>query len=93
MAKAATVLVLDDVGDGLDGAPEGSGWIPEKITGTRDVIDYRHKEPRLRTIVTPWLSEKKMAAYYGGGTAKRVYREAAVVRVGPQEGARDGGRA
>ncbi|MDC3983129.1 hypothetical protein [Polyangium jinanense] len=82
VATAATVLVLDDVGDELDSAPEGSGWIPDRVAGTREVIDYRHKEPRLRTIVTTWLSEERMAAYYGGGTAKRVYGQAAVVKVG-----------
>ena len=84
MAKAATVLVLDDVGDELDSAPEGSGWIPDRVAGTREVIDHRHKEPRLRTIITTWLAEERMAAYYGGGTAKRVYGQAAVVKVGGQ---------
>jgi hypothetical protein len=50
------------------------------------VIDYRHKRPELRTIFTTWLLEREMARFYGGGTAKRVYEHAAVVRVGSQEG-------
>ncbi len=86
VAKSAPVLVFDDVGDELDGAPAGSGWIPEKVAGTREVIDYRHKRPELRTIFTTWLPKREMAKFYGGGTAERVYEHAAIVRVGPQEG-------
>jgi len=86
-AKRATVLVFDDVGDELDGAPAASGWIPERIAGTREVVDYRHKRPELRTIFTTWLPKRDMAKFYGGGTAERVYEHAALVKVGPQEGA------
>jgi hypothetical protein len=85
LAKTAPLLLLDDVGDELDSAPQGSGLIPDRIEGTREVVDYRHKRPELRTIYTTWLSEVAMASYYGGGTAKRVYERAAVILVGPQE--------
>jgi DNA replication protein DnaC len=76
-ARAATVLVLDEVGGGPQGDSQGVVF---------RLLHERHRELK-QTIVTTGLDEQSVSGLYGGGIAGRLFEDAFVIRVNKRAGA------
>lgn len=83
LARSADVLVLDNLGWALDGAPGESALAAQKRGPTCDLLDRLSTRRRnsFRLIVTTWLDEKSMARAYTGGVVPRVYEGAELVKI------------
>lgn len=73
-AIAATVLVLDDLGQDLGGANAGSGVLSQRVTGATSVIMKRHNTNRTTWITTPY-DAKRIESLYGDGVSGRLLEE------------------
>ena len=80
-ALSAEVLVLDDLGAELQGAPVGGGLLAQRIGPASKVIAERF-ERRLPLVVTPGVERDQIGAFYGERIARRVYEGASVIRLG-----------
>lgn len=92
-ALSAPLLVLDDLGAELHGAPKGSGVLAQRIEAAGRVLHRRHDRD-LPTVITTAIGaelvtsapvrelQAAMAEVYGDGIARRVYEGAGVVRLG-----------
>jgi DNA replication protein DnaC len=76
-ARAATVLVLDEVGGGPQGDVQGVVF---------RLLHERHRELK-QTIVTTGLDEHSVSNLFGGGIAGRLFEDAFVIRVNKRAGA------
>lgn len=95
-AVRASVLVLDDIGAELDGAPLGSGYIPGRIGRVKSVIERRANREGVRTFYTTAFHDEartprgpevdlyrdRIARWYGDGIAGRMFEHALIVDVG-----------
>ena len=84
MALSADVLVLDDLGRELEGAPAGSGLCAQRVGPAMRVIGDRYDRQR-PWVITTALEADDVARFYGDAIARRLYEDApgtAVVRLG-----------
>lgn len=93
LALSADVLLLDDLGAELEGAPVGSGLLAQRIGPASHVIAERHRR-RLPTLVTTSLGRERtdlapaeavrqsVAMYYGDRIARRLLEGTATIRLG-----------
>jgi DNA replication protein DnaC len=84
LALSAEVLVLDDFGAELEGAPAGSGLAAQRIGPAMRLIGDRY-DRRRGWVITTALEVDAVARFYGDRIARRMYEEAdgaAVIRLG-----------
>ena len=81
LAVSADVLVLDDLGAELAGAPARSGLAAQRIGPASRVICERFDRGRT-TVVTTGLSREQVQAIYDDRTARRLYEGAVLVELG-----------
>lgn len=82
-ARTAGVLVLDNMGWALDGAPKDSPLAAHKRGPTCDLLDALacRRIGSFRLIVTTWLDQGAMSDAYSGGVVARVYEGSEVIRI------------
>lgn len=82
-AASADVLVLDNVGWALHGAPAGSPLAAQRRAPLCDLVDHLslRRFGSCRMIVTTWLDEEAMGLAYDGGVVTRIYEGAEVIRI------------
>lgn len=87
----APMLVLDDLGQDLDGAPAGSGLSALRGARMRSLIHRRHELARVRTVVTTALDDTQIVECYGDDIRGRLLearRGVLVLRMGGSHGSR-----
>jgi hypothetical protein len=88
LALSADVLVLDDLGRELEGAPPGSGLLAQRIGPAMRLIGDRYDRQR-GWVVTTALEVDDVAKFYGDAIARRLFEGAegtCVIRLGAQRG-------
>ncbi len=81
LALSAGLLVLDDLGAELAGAPAGGGLAAQRIEVVSRLVCERHDRSRGH-VVTTAHDREQIAEMYGDGVARRIFEGAAVVRCG-----------
>lgn len=81
LALSAEVLVLDDLGAELEGAPAGGGIAAQRVGPASRVVAERYERGR-STVVTTGFGADQIAALYGDRVGRRLYEGARVLRLG-----------
>lgn len=81
-AASADVLVLDNLGWALAGAPAEGGLAAQRRAPACELVDMISKRPlgKCRLIVTTWMSETEIGRAYSGGVQARIFEGADVVQ-------------
>ena len=79
LALSARLLVLDDLGAELTGAPAGGGLAAQRIEVVSRLLADRH-DLDLGHVITTAHERPSIVALYGDGVARRVFDDATVIR-------------